>query len=196
MRLGLALYRIGVLGILLTIVVFFQEPLHSSLKVPSSWPSVLILFGFPVLAGLLVAWARRSYFEGQGKTLFILSHGVALISAFWLILWCFVWLAIVSNLGEKAEMIIKHMAYLHLFGVGFTIAGYVTGWMATTRGERSARFLMALSWAVSYMAWFNLYLQPSLQWLWAPAIGGLTAVLGAYLVSRQVKRVEAPAQLS
>jgi len=73
------------------------------------------------------------------------------------------------------------------------MAGYATGWMAFRRGERSARFLMTVGWAVSYMAWFNLYMQPTLRWLWSTAIGGLLVVLGAYLLSRQFKpAVETP----
>jgi hypothetical protein len=91
------------------------------------------------------------------------------------------------NMGDKAEMFIKHSSDLHLFGVGFSMAGYATGWMAPDFGRRSARFLMTAGWAVSYMAWFNLFLQRSLQWLWAPALGGLLVVLGAFLASRQLK---------
>ena len=34
-------------------------------------------------------------------------------------------------------MFIKHMADLHLFGVGFSMAGYASGWLAVRLGERS-----------------------------------------------------------
>ena len=91
-------------------------------------------------------------------------------------------------------MFIKHTADLHLFGVGFSMAGYAAGWLAVRLGERSARFLMTTGWAVSYMAWLNLFLKPGLTWLWAPAGGGLLVVLGAYLMVRPVKaKVETPA---
>jgi hypothetical protein len=112
---------------------------------------------------------------------------MALLAVLWLILWCFVWLAVASKLGDQAEMFIKHTAYLHLFGVSFSMAGYATGWMTTGPAERSARFLMPAGWAVSYMAWFNLYLEPSLSFLWAPGVGGLFLVLGAFLISRRLK---------
>jgi hypothetical protein len=195
MRLGMILYQLGALGILLSAGVFWEEPLAGSLaQNPASWASVLILYGFVVAAGFFLVFVRVSWLEQNKRSLMYVSHGAALLSVFWLLLWCFVWLAIVSTKGEQAEMIIKHMAYLHLFGVSFSMAGYATGWMTSQMGERSARFLMTLSWAVSYMAWFNLYLQPSLRWLWAPAIGGLVAALGAFLVSRSLKpKVETPA---
>ena len=197
-RIGLILYRVGALGILLVTGLFFEEPLAGSMKGnPSSWLGLAILFGFAVLAGLFLLSVRFSWLQGDSRTLMYFSHGAALIAILWLILWCFDWLAMMMGMGDKAEMYVKHTAYLHLFGVGFSMAGYATGWMAPRWGERSLRFLMTLGWAVSYMAWFNLFLQPALKWLWAPAVGGLLVVLGAFMMERQLKQiVEAPTQLS
>ncbi len=198
MKLGLILFQLGALGLVLMAGVFLEEPLVGSLRTNSaSWASLSILYGFSVLAGLLLIPVRSGWFKEEGYRLMFLSHGLALIAVLWLILWCFVWLAMMSNLGERAEMFIKHTAYLHLFGVSFSMAGYATGWMTPRKGERSARFLMTVGWAISYMAWFNLYLQPTLQWLWAPAAGGLLVVLGAFLIERALKRaVEAPTPLT
>ena len=198
MKLPMILYRLGAFGVLLTLGVFGEEPLASSLRQnPPSWLGDAILFGFAGIAGLLLLSVQESSLRKNSRTLMFLSHGAALIAIVWLILWCFVWLAMMSNMGEKAEMFIKHTAYLHLFGVSFAMAGYVTGWMARGLGERSARFLMTVGWAVSYMAWFNLFLQPALKWLWAPGIGGLLAALGAFLISRKLKaNVEAASQLT
>ena len=188
MRIGLAFYWLGTLGVLLSAVVFAQELSASAASPnPASAASVFILFGFVPLSGLALALSRPGFLAKDGRGLMYLAHGVALIAILWLLLWCFVWLAMMANMGDKAEMFIKHTAYLHLFGVSFAMAGYVTGWMARGLGERSARFLMTLGWAVSYMAWFNLFLQPELKWLWAPGVGGLLAVVGAFLISRELK---------
>jgi hypothetical protein len=188
MKGALILYRMGALGVLLSFGVLGEEPLAGSLRQnPSSWVGVAILFGFTGLAGLFLLCLRYSWIQQDSRNLMFFSHGAALIAILWLILWCFVWLADMMAMGDKAEMFIKHTAYLHLFGVGFTMAGYATGWMTPRWGERSVRFLMSVAWAVSYMAWFNLFLQPDLKWLWAPAIGGLFAVLGAFLLSRRLK---------
>ncbi len=187
MRTGKILYALGALGVLSAIGVCGEEPIAGAIRQDSvRWIKVLILYGFAPAAGLLLVLVR-SWIGQKNRTLMYVAHGAALLSIFWLLLWCFVWLAMMTNMGEKSEMMIKHTAYLHLFGVGFSMAGYATGWMSPTLGERSGRFLMTVAWAVSYMAWFNLYLQPTLQWLWAPAIGGLLAVLGAYLISRPVQ---------
>jgi len=182
-------YRIGALGVLLTLGVFFEEPLASSLRQnPSSWVSVSILFGFAVLVGIFLLSVRPDQLiKGNGNLMF-LSHGFALIAVLWLLLWCFDWLAMMMGMGDKAEMYIKHTSYLHLFGVSFSMAGYATGWMAIHRGERAARFLMTAGWAVSYMAWFNLFLEPALKWLWAPALGGLLAAIGAFWMGHKIKR--------
>ena len=198
MKLGMIFYRIGALAFLTTYGVVWEEPLASAFEQgKASWTIFAILFGFVVAAGLALIVVQPEWFREQGNRLFFLSHGVAVLSVLWLMLWCFVWLAILSQKGDQAEMLIKHTAYLHLFGVGFSMAGYATGWMAQRPGERSARFLMTVGWAVSYMAWFNLYLQPTMQWLWAPAIGGLLVVLGAFLIERDLKRVvEAPTPLT
>jgi hypothetical protein len=60
---------------------------------------------------------------------------LAFLSILWLLLWCFDWLAIISAKGDSAEMFIKHTADLHLFGVGFSMAGYASGWLATRLGN-------------------------------------------------------------
>jgi hypothetical protein len=194
---GYVLYQLGTLGLVATIGVFWEEPIANALRENSaSWDIVSILYryGFAVLAGFLMSSLPPNWFTKENRMLMYFSHGAAFLSILWLLLWCFVWLAMMSAMGDKAEMMIKHTAYLHLFGVGFSMAGYATGWMSPTLGERSGRFLMTVAWAVSYMAWFNLYLQPTLQWLWAPAIGGLLAVFGAYWMSRPAKpSVETPA---
>ena len=189
MKPSLGIYRLGALGVLGCLGIFIEEPLAGSLRQnQASWASTAILFGFIPLAGLLLLSVKEQWLE-QGKVrLLALSHGAALLSVLWLVLWCFVWLAMMVNLGDRAEMFIKHTAYLHLFGVGFSMAGYATGWMEPAWGPRSARFLMTVGWAVSYTAWFNLYLQPSLRWLWAPALGGLLVVFGAFLIQRSLKR--------
>lgn len=186
MTITLSLSRLGALGMVLGAGVFFQ--ISSDLgQDPSLWLGTLILLGFPVLCGGILLRVKAGDFTGHDRKLMFLSHGMALIALFWILLWCFVWLALLSN-RPNAEMLIKHTAYLHLFGVGFTMAGYATGWMATRTGERSARFFMGVGWAVSYASWFTLYFEPKVTFLWAPAIGGLLVVLGAFIVERQLKR--------
>jgi len=195
MKLGFLLYRLGALGVLLTIGIFWNEPLVSDLKRGNSnWLTVLVLFGFVIVAALLMLLLNERSVEQNNSTFMYISHGLALLSVVWLLLWCFVWLAVISTRGESAEMFIKHTADLHLFGVGFSMAGYASGWLAPQLGIRSVRFYMTSGWAVSYMAWLNLFLQPGLQWLWAPAIGGLLVVLGGFLITRSLKpKVETPA---
>ncbi len=186
MNWGFLLYRCGALGLLLSLGVFWNEPLAGDLKNGTAgWPEVLILFGFSAVAGFVLLSTQSAWLEQGNRTFMYVTHGLSLLSILLLLLWCFVWLALLSTRGDNAEMFIKHIADLHLFGVGFTMAAYGAGWISPRLDERSARFAMGVGWAVSYMAWINLYLQPGLTWLWAPAVGGLLLVLGAFLVVRQ-----------
>ncbi len=194
MNYSLWLFRVGALGLILTFLAAGQEPMAGALRQhPENWPAVAILFGFPVLLGVVALIFSIKSWNKAGQGMWMVSHGAALLTVLWLILWCFVWLAIISKLGDRAEMFIKHMAYLHLFGVGFTLAAYFTGFMASSPGEKTSRFWMACGWGSSYSALFNLYLQPTLTALWEPAAGGLVLCLGAYLLSRSYKpKVEPP----
>ena len=192
MRTALILLRLGALGLVLEAGLVFEMTRQDG---PLMWIRSLILFGFPVLCGLSMLGVRPAHLEKGWRTLMYITHGAALLSVLWIVLWCFVWLSILSGM-DNYEMTIKHTAYLHLFGVSFTMGGYATAWMTPRLGERSARFLMTVGWAASYVAWFNMYLLKE-NWFWAPAIGGLMVVLGAFLIERQLKRVvEAPPQLS
>ena len=192
MKIAMAIYRLGALGLALEAGLVFEMTRQDGLLM---WMRSLILFGFPVLCGLSMLAVQSTHLEKGGRKLMYFWHGMAFLSILWIVLWCFVWLSILSEM-DNYEMTIKHTAYLHLFGVSFTMGGYATAWMTPRLGERSARFLMTVGWAASYVAWFNMYLLKE-NWFWAPAIGGLLVVLGAFLIERQLKRVvEGPSQLS
>ena len=194
MKFPIWLFRLGAAGMVLTVLVIGEEPMASTLRQhPENWLSVTVLYGFPVLLGLAALALSARRWNKPGSALWIVSHSMALFTVLWIVLWCFVWLAIVSNMGEKAEMLIERVAYLHLFGVGFTMAAYFTGFMAATPGQKAARFWMACGWGASYTALFNLFLQPTLPAFWGPAIGGLTLCFAAYWLSRSLKpKVETP----
>jgi hypothetical protein len=189
MKWDLFFYRLGSLGVLLAWGVFTEGPLRESIRGnPSNLWSLAVLFGFAGLAGALLLSVRWEWLLRGSRILYFLAHGAALAAVLWLLLWCFDWLAMMATLGDKAEMYIKHTSFLHLFGVGFSMAGYATGWTVPGRGERTIRFLMTVGWAVSYMACFNLFLQPSLEWLWAPAAGGLAVAASAFYLQQRLKR--------
>src|SRR5260221_10193960 len=104
MKTALIVYRLGAFGLILTAGVFMEEPLSAILRQDfSSGASLAILFGFAVVAGVFLASVRPKWFEKDGQKLMLFSHGAALISVLWLILWCFVWLAMMVNMGDKAE---------------------------------------------------------------------------------------------
>src|SRR5665213_4218087 len=109
MKLGFRLYQLGALGVFLTIGIFWNGPMFTDLQSgQSNWPTVLILFGFAVIAGLIMLFVRKDWIERNNRTLMYVTHGLALLSILWLLLWCFVWLAIISAKGASA------VSYTHL----------------------------------------------------------------------------------
>jgi len=190
MNWGSILFRLGALGLFLTLGVFWNKPMVQDLQNGTAeWPVLIILFGFAVIAGLVLLLIPSGLFMSRSRALMYVTHGLCLLSILWILLWCFVWLALIASRGDNAEMFIKHIADLHLFGVGFTMAAYGAGWISLQLGERSLRFAMGVGWAISYMAWLNLYLQPGLTWLWAPAVGGILLILGAYFITRSLNKI-------
>jgi len=185
MRAGRTILRLGALSLALYLLAAFEVRIEG--RTIQSLFGDAILFGFPPLMGVLLLANRGEGFGSGTRGLMYLTHGIALVAILWLILWCFVWLAMMAALDQPV-MTIKHTAYLHLFGVGFAMAGYARGWMTAHLGGRSAMFSLGAGWAVSYMALFNLYFQPSLRELWWVVLGGFLVVIGAFLMERSLKR--------
>jgi hypothetical protein len=195
MKLAMKFYYLSAAALLASGAIFLEGPVHAQWSGNlDTLNTLLILYGFPALLGLCLFFIRYRHFEQNKNRLMVFAHAASVVGILWLILWCFVWLAILSGIGdeENVKMLVKHTAYFHLFGVGFAMAGYATGWLVKPNGERAARYLMSAGWAVGYMACFNLYLQPALKWMWAPVTGGLGLVLAAFLIFRQLKRAVEP----
>lgn len=199
MKREMVLYYLGAFGLFLSAGVFMEEPLRGQLSGnPEALNNLLILYGFPLFLGLGLFFTRQRHFEEAKDKLMVFAHAASALGIVWLILWCLVWPSLMmAGTNDEMVMKIKHTAYLHMFGVGFAMAGYAGAWLTRHKGDRSARFLMSAGWAVSYMAFFDLYVQPTLKWMWVPAFGGLLVVLGAFLILRGLKpKVEATSQLS
>ena len=190
MSFPILLYRLGILGLLLAAGVFWTDPLRSSLaRHPEELAGVVLLFGFPVVVGLIALFLTPERLKKNAGPFILLLNGVSLLSLVWLMLWCWIWLPIVSGLGNPA--LAGHLALFHLFGLGLVLAAYVSAWMTPVRGQKAARFVMAAGWAVSYASLVNIWIYAQMKeppgFLWAPAVGGLLTAVGAFLVFRKIE---------
>lgn len=199
MRKEIAVYYLGATGLVFSIFVLFEDPLHSQWSGnPDVLSSLIILYGYPFFVGLFLIFTRWNHFENNSDKVMVLSHAAAVVGLIWLVLpWCFgLWLSQIM-ISDNADMNFRHTADLHMFGVGFALAGYMAGWFVKAKGLRALRFLMSAGWTASYMALFNLLLpvlisskasaNVTLKGLWFSGIGGLLLVLGAFLISRRLK---------
>ena len=195
----------GAIGLILSASVFFEGPLHDQWAGnPEVLNSLMILYGFPFLLGSSLLFLKREQFENNSDRTMVMAHAAAVVGLIWLVLvWCFgLWLSQIM-MADNADMNVRHTADLHMFGVGFALAGYMAGWLVREKGLRALRFLMSAAWSASYMALFNLLLPVltgsrsadglALKGLWFSGIGGLLVVLGAFLISRNLRKAVEPA---
>ncbi len=176
--------RVGTLLLLASLGSLSQEPLRSAwFASPASLAVLLPLYGFPFLA----AWSEIFY--GYSPTSpkpwsSFLARTLAFLANLWLLVWCFVWLALLTRGGGDAEMMVKHMAYLHLFGVGFTMAGTVLAFRQTG-AARTQQFLVAVGWACAYALFVQwAFVEPGVTLLPVGSLGGLLWVVASWRMQK------------
>ena len=165
--------RGGTLLLLASLGALAQEPLRAGwLAAPASLAVLLPLYGFPFLAG----WSELAYGYSPASPkpwATFIARTLAFMANLWLLTWCFVWLALLTRGGGDAEMMVKHMAYLHLFGVGFTMAGTVLAFRQTG-AARTQQFLVAVGWACAYVLFIQwAFVEPGVTLLPVGSLGGL-----------------------
>src|SRR5260221_10925126 len=108
MKLGLMLYRFGVLGLLFAPGIFFEEPVKTYLAQNHSvLTTLLLLYAFPVLVGFtFLVMTAEAFHKIEGRFV-LLFKALAVLSTFWLILWWIIWRSM--NLTNSTDLFIKYM---------------------------------------------------------------------------------------
>jgi hypothetical protein len=180
MSAGLVLLRLGGLGLLLSALVFWQDPLMDFRLHHPEWIGRLtLLYGFPWVTGIALL--------ALGPDLFILENvwrgwllgTLCFCGLPWLLVWCFLWSRLISP---------NHWQALTLadgWGIGFALVLGLTGWLSAEGLKSRVWFSRGLSWVVFYESILNLFLQPSL-WFLAFSACGAGLILWATFVPRRI----------
>jgi len=191
MKLGITLYRFGILGFLFAPGVLLEEPFKSSLAQGHSLITLMtspyfLLYGLPLLAGFTMLAMTEETFRSPVPGLARLVNALSALMLFWLILWCFIWSGLDSKAGNQADPFVKYILVVGLVGAAVGLGIYLWGWKGSDLAKKTARFLMAIGWNVSFMSFLNLHLEPAMGHLKGPGIGGLLVMAGVYLILREL----------
>lgn len=189
MKLGITLYRFGILGFLFAPGVLMEEPFKSALAQNHSILSLspwLLLYCLPVLAGFGMLAMTEEGFRGPVPGLARLVNSLSALTIFWLVLWCFIWSGLDSKAGNQADPFVKYIFIVGLVGTAVGLGIYIWGWKGADIAKRTARFLMAIGWNVSFMSFLNLHLEPAMGHFKGPGVGGLLVIAGVYLIVREL----------
>src|ERR1041384_6145276 len=144
MKNAMTIYRLGALTLLFTGGVFFEEPLKSLLvQDHSALSSMLLLYGFPVLAGFSLLVLTGGALQSGEKRILLFCNALSALSIFWLLLWAILsWNTPNSSTG-----------WFYLLGAGLALTGYCVGWKKILPLERAVWFLMAAGGSISCTGW-------------------------------------------
>jgi hypothetical protein len=191
MKLGITLYRFGILGFLFAPGVLLEEPFKSSLGPNHSLLSMMttpffLLYGMPLLAGFTMLAMTEETFRTPPPGLARLINALSALMVFWMVLWCFIWFQLDAKAGNQADPFVKYIFFVGLVGTAVGLGVYGWGWKAPDLAKKAARFLMAIGWNVSFMSFLNLHLEPAMGHLKGPGIGGLLVMAGVYMILREL----------
>ena len=189
MKIGIYLYRFGLLGFLFAPGVLFEEPLKTFLNQHhDQLTNMMLLYGFPLLLGFTLLMMTREAMAAPDKRIANLLNVLAGLTVLWLVLWCVLWFGFAGKVGNPDDLVVRYLTRLDLLGPLVGAAGYAWGWRSADLGIRTSRFLITMGWCVAFMSMLNLHLDPRMGHLKGPGIGGLLVMVGVYLILRENKQ--------
>lgn len=187
MKIGIMLYRFGILGFLFAPGVLFEEPLKTLLaQNHGALATYVLLYGLPVLVGFTMLTMTEEGFRTPPPVIARLLNALSALTVFWLLLWWILWAGLPEKAGNQADLFVRYLSIVSLAGTAVGLGGYVWGWTAGNTARKTARFLMVIGWNVSFMSFLNLHLDPTMTQLKGPGFGGLLVLAGIYLISREL----------
>lgn len=187
MKIGLMLFRFGIAGFLFALGVLFEEPIKTYLAQnhASLWNYVL-LYGLPVLVAFSMIGMTEPAFKEPPVVLARLLNALSGLTVLWLLLWCFIWSGLGSTAGNQGDLFVRNIAYFGFLGPLVGGACYLWAWKAKDLAHRTARCLIVIGWDISFMAFLNFHLDPTMGQLKGPGIGGLLVMAGVSLIMRKL----------
>ena len=187
MKLGLILFRFGILGLLFAPGVLLEDPIKSVLvQHHDQWTTYLLLYGLPVLVGFtLIAWNEEG-FRNPLPLLTRLVNALSLLTVFWLLLWCLLWPGLAMSAANPNDPFVQHIFALGLLGAAIGLGCYFWAWRNADLSKRSCWFIVAIGWNITCMAFLNLHLNPAMGHLKGPGIGGLLLMAGIAMILQEL----------
>ena len=187
MKIGLMLFRFGILGLLFSAGVLLEEPFKSDLaQHHDQLTTYLLLYGFPVLVGFtLIAWNEEG-FRSPIPLLSRLISALSLLTLFWLLLWCLLWPGLAMSAVNPNDPFVQHIVFLGFTGLLVGAGFYAWAWKNKDLAKRSAWFMVVIGWNICCMSFLNLHLNPTMGHLKGPGIGGLLLMAGISMIMREL----------
>jgi hypothetical protein len=188
MKLGIMLFRFGILGFLFAPGVFFEEPLKTYIaQNHGDLINMVLLYGLPVLAGFTLLAMTEEGFRSPHPIQSRLLYGISAVTCFWLALWTVLWFGMSAQSGNSMDLVVRYMGYLGFFGCLTGATAYYLAWKTPDPGLRACLFVGVVGWNFAVMSAINIHLQPTLHHLTGPGFGGLLAIMGIAFISRSLK---------
>lgn len=191
MKIGITLYRFGILGFLFAPGVLLQEPFKSMLAQNHSMLTLMtspffLLYGLPLLAGFAMLAMTEENFRSPHPGLARLVNFLGGLMVVWAALWCFLWSGLDDKAVNQADLLLKNLTLLGMVGTAVGLGIYLWGWKAADSAKKTARFLISVGWNVAFVSALNLHLQPEMGHLKGPGIGGILVMVGVFLILREL----------
>lgn len=187
MKFGIMAYRFGILGFLFSYGVLIEDPLKSYLaQHHEALTTYILLYGFPVLVGFTLLSMTEENFRGPHAIIARLINSLSAVTVFWLLLWCVIWFGMAGKAGNQNDPFVRYITFIALLGPAIGAACYGWAWKMATLAKRTVWFLIAIGWNISFMAFLNLHLDPTMGHLKGPGFGGLLVIGGVSLILQEL----------
>jgi hypothetical protein len=187
MKIGIMLYRFGILGLLFAPGVLLEDPLKTYLaQNHQALTTYILLYGLPTLVGFTMLIMSEEGFRSPPPAFARLLNALSLLTIFWLLLWCFIWAGLGPKAGNPSDPFVKYILYFGFLGTAVGAGCYGWAWKLSSVAKRTAWCLIAIGWNISFMAFLNLHLDPAMGHLKGPGFGGLLVMAGVSLILREI----------
>lgn len=191
------LFKLGGLGLILSGLIFWENPLLDfRLHHPEFMGRLFFLYGFPWLMGCLLLALPKDLSILESNSVSWLSGGMVFLGLPWLFVWGFLWSRLVWLAGAQFPWGWKGLTLAQGLGIGLALMGVLSGWLARNGAARVGWFLRTLAWMVVDESLLNMVLQAGLWFLVFSVLGGGLIMGGTWMTESAPHRKDEPWRLN
>ncbi|MGH7739795.1 MAG: hypothetical protein ACREL1_06575 [bacterium] len=175
------LFKLGGLGLILSGLIFWENPLMAfRLHHLEFMGRLFFLYGFPWLMGFWLLALPKDLSILESGTVSWLSGGMVFLGLPWFLVWGFLWSRLVSLAGSHSPLDWRGLTLAQGLGIGLALIGVLSGCLARNGAARVIWFLRTLAWLIIDESLLNMVLQPGLWFLVFSALGGGLMMTGTW----------------